>query len=417
MKIGLITQWFPPERGSAALPGTIADALARRGHNIDVVTAFPNYPEGELQEGWRQRWGHSERRGESIMVHRTPIYVSHDERAWRRMVNYLSFALSASLTSFRKLRTVDVVWVHGTPVLPALPAMVLKRFRGTPFVLHIQDLWPDTVTASGMLPRWFEPLVRLPLEWFCRRAYANASIIGIITPGMRHVLVERGVSDEKIVEIPNWADESIFHPVAGGTSTRESLGLPPGFVAMYAGAIGEVQGLETLVQAAAHLRSEDVHVAIVGDGVAKTNLQNLSAELGADNITFVRSQPLERMGEVLASADMQIVCLKDLPLYRITLPSKVQATLAAGRPIIVSAGGDAGEVVTTAAAGLAVPPGDAGALASALLTAARASARERESWGASGRRYYEDELSEAVGLTRMTCAMEQAIVRHQKELA
>lgn len=408
MKIGIISQWYPPEQGSAALPGTISEALASAGHEIEVITGFPNYPQGVLQAGWRQKWGHREMRN-GVTVYRTPVYVSHDHRAWRRMLSYTSFALSATVTSLHRLRSADVVWVHGTPVLPALAAMALRRLSGTRYVLHIQDLWPDTVLASGMLPRRLEPLVRKPIEWFCIRSYASASAVAIITPGMRETLIARGVPNEKIVDIPNWADEAIFHPFSGAELDRSSLGLPDGFLAMYAGAMGDVQGLETLVNAANILRDEPrIHVAFVGDGVAKERLMTMSEHLGLENITFVPAQPLNAMSQVFASADIQVVCLKDLPLYRITLPSKVQATMAAGHPLLVSAGGDAGAIVEKAQAGLACQPGDPEALAAALRRACDATEVERSAWGENGRNYYEVNLSQAVGVTRMLKSLEKA---------
>lgn len=410
MKVGLITQWYPPEHGSAALPGTIAAALSADGHTVEVVTAYPNYPEGVLQPGWRQRWHHSEERG-GILVHRTPVYVSHDNRAWRRMANYVSFALSATYASVRRLRHVDVIWVHGTPALPALPAMIMRRLFGIPFVLHIQDLWPDTVFASGMLPGPLERMARGPLALFCSLSYSSAAVVGVITPGMRATLVDRGVPGAKVMDIPNWADERIFHPAADG-SDRHRLGLPEGFVAMYAGAIGEVQGLDTLIQAARLLREDEgIHIAVVGDGVAKGGLRVLAGELGLRNVTFVEPQPLEQMSDVLASADVQIVCLKDLPLYRITLPSKIQATLAAGRPVIVSAGGDAGALVERAGAGISCEPGDAEELAAAIRQAASGGEEMLTRWSASGREYYEKHLSERSGVRRMSAAIAHAAQR------
>lgn len=407
MRIGLITQWYPPEHGSAALPGTISAALSDAGHDVVVVTGYPNYPEGHLQPGWKQRAKHVESH-DGVQVHRTPLYISHDGRAVPRMLNYLSFALSATVTALRTLRSVDAVWVHGTPALPALAAMTLKRLAGVPFVLHIQDLWPDTVTASGMLSPRVASVVGRPLEWFCRRSYTAASVIGVITPSMRDTLVHRGVPTEKILDIPNWANESIFRPGNIASSKRQELGIPPGFVAMYAGAVGEVQGLETLIRAAEFLQNDAIHIAIVGDGVARRRLIKMTADLRLENVTFIDPQPLTTMGDVLGSADLQVICLRDLPLYRITLPSKVQATMAAGRPLVVSASGDAGNVVRDAEAGLVCGAGDARALANAIMQAAATPPEELAAWGQSARRHYEKHFSERVGVQRMLSALRTA---------
>lgn len=408
MRVAFLTQWFPPEKGSAALPGVITAALQARGLVVRVVTAFPNYPEGELQAGWVQRWHHHEDRN-GIEVLRTPVYISHNAQPMARMLNYLSYAASATITLLRHSKDVDTVWVHGTPATAALPAMILKKLRGTPFVLHIQDLWPDTVLASGMLPAAPESLVRRPMEWFCNLSYRQASVVGVITPGMRSTLVDRGVPDEKILDIPNWADELIFSPGTDGRSTRTEFGLPSCFTVMYAGAVGKVQGLETLVRAAEALRDrDDIHVAILGDGVAKAQLQRLVKEAGLRNVTFLPSQPLDRMSAVLAAADVQLISLTDLPLYRITLPSKVQATLAAGRPIIVSAGGDAGDVVREAGAGLVVTPGDSTALADAIVCAAATSQADLKRWSDAARAHYDAHFSQELGGAKMVAALEHA---------
>lgn len=416
MKVGFISQWFPPERGSAALPGTLTDALVDEGMEVRVLTGFPNYPDGTLQPGWRQHWNHMEMRG-ATPIFRTPIYVSHDGHALRRMANYLSFALSATITGVRRMRGIDVVWVHGTPALAAVPAMVLKWIFGVPYVLHIQDLWPDTVLASGMLPKRIEAALRPLLGWFCQLTYSQAAVIGIIAPGMKEALISRGVPSSKIVDIPNWADESIFSPVDNRSSVRKELGLPTGFVAMYAGAMGEVQGLDTLIRAADQLTDrDDVVIAFVGDGTAKEHLQSLTQELDCSNVVFVPAQPLEQMSAVLSAADIQVICLKDLPLYRITLPSKVQATLAAGRPVIVSAGGDAGAVATSSGAGFSVPPGNSTELAEAIRRAADADPEERAGWGRAARDHYVRHFSQQRGVAKMVEALSTAYCLRKGEI-
>lgn len=409
MKVGYISQWFPPEGGSAALPGTIARALNSADFDVSVITAFPNYPDGVLYEGWRQRLSYTESFG-PVTVFRTPIYVSHDERAIPRIANYVSFAFSATLTAFRRLRNVDVIWVHATPILPALPAIAMRSVFGIPYVLHIQDLWPDTVLASNMLPPRLEPLVRKPLEWFCNYSYKRAEVVGVIAPSMRETLVERGVPDEKIVDIANWADEDIFHPADPDPAIRRSWGSgPDDFIAVYAGAIGDLQGLETVVEAAFLLRDKpNIQIIIVGDGYARPRLENLAESKGLTNLKFVGRHPVEDMTSIMATADAQIVCLRDLPLYRITLPSKVQASLAAGRPIVVSAGGDAGHVVREAKAGLAVEPGDPGELAKAIATVANMTSDDRASLGNAAHAHYKKRFGESVGVARMTAAIRRA---------
>lgn len=409
MRVGFVSQWFPPEHGSAALPGVIAAAISDRDCAVSVVTGYPNYPQGQLQTGWRQRLVFTETIGD-VTVHRTPLYISHDDRSARRILNYLSFALSAATTAVWRLRKMDVIWVHGTPALAALPAIVMRRLFGIPYVLHIQDLWPDTVLASGMLPKPVHRIAELLLGAFCKHSYRTASVIGVITPGMRSTLVSRGVPNEKIVDIPNWADESIFVPSNRDPDIGYSLGIQREFVAMYAGSMGEVQGLDTLIEAAAALMDRtDIQILLVGDGVARTRLEARARELHLDNVHFAGSRQLSEMREVLACADLQVVCLKDLPLYRITLPSKIQASLAVSRPVVVSAGGDAGAVVEDAGAGLAVPPGDAEELATAIKHIADLHHDDRSWMGAKGRSHYIEHFGQDRGVERIRAALVGAL--------
>jgi glycosyltransferase involved in cell wall biosynthesis len=219
----------------------------------------------------------------------------------------------------------------------------------------------------------------------------------------------RGVPKTKIGLIPNWCDETVFKPKRRNIGLQTALGLPNGFTVMYAGAIGEVQGLDIVIEAADLLRSRsEINFVLVGSGVARDRLMWEAAQRKLSNINFVPAQPISAMGDVLALGDVQLICLRDLPLYRITLPSKVQATMAAGRPLIVSAGGDAAKVVADARAGISVPPGSAGSLAKAVLATFEAGETRRCTWGKSARDHYLSKYSERVGVAAMLDALTRA---------
>ncbi len=150
MQIAMMTQWYDPEVGSATTPGVIARALRDRGNEVQVVTGVPNYPGGELYPGYRNR-PYQRETVQGITVHRAPLYVSHDANAKRRIANYLTFAASASGVALTRLGKIDATLVHSTPATVAIPAMAMRALKHTPYVVHIQDLWPQTVTASGFL--------------------------------------------------------------------------------------------------------------------------------------------------------------------------------------------------------------------------------------------------------------------------
>ncbi|WP_162598608.1 glycosyltransferase family 4 protein [Nocardioides gilvus] len=404
MKIAFVTQWYDPEVGSAAIPGSIVRALIARGHQVEVVTGFPNYPVGKVYDGYRLRPYQCEIiRG--VTVHRVPLYPSHDGSAVKRILNFLSFMVSASTLGAVIARRSQVTLVYSTPGTVGMAGIVLRRLLRRPFVLYIQDVWPDTVTATGMLPaRWVRPAEWM-LHRFCNQVYRSAGHIAVISPGMKTLLVERGVDPDKVSVVFNWVDEEVFSPVP----STDRAGRP--FEVMYAGNIGDVQGLDTAVRAVrlAADRS-DVVLRLVGHGVAQDSLEKLARELGiSERVRFEGSRTLAEMSAVLADADVQLVCLKDDPLFHLTMPSKIQAILASGQPLITSAPGDAATITDESGAGWSAPAGDAEALAEVFVQASRVPPAELVARGRRGRDFYVDRLSAAVGAERLESALGRSL--------
>jgi colanic acid biosynthesis glycosyl transferase WcaI len=408
MRLGMVSHWYDPEGGAAAGPGTIARALRDRGHDVDVVTGFPTYPVGRVFDGYRQR-PYQREVLEGVTVHRAPIFPSHDTRAARRAANYLSFALSGSAVALRALRDADAVLVYSTPATAAVPALVTRTVLGKPFVVQIQDLWPQTVTSSGFLEGESVDRAERVLHRFCDHVYSRAHTVAVTSPGMAELVTARGVRREKVSLVPNWADEKSFRPVTADPALAASLGLSRPFTVMYAGNFGEMQALETVLDAAHLLRDRpEVGFALVGAGVSETRLREQAERLGLDNVAFVPPQPFSRMSDILALGDVQLVSLKDVPLLRSTLPSKLQANLAAGRPVIGAVAGDAARVIHESGAGLAVAPGDSEALATAVLSLAGLDNQERADLSHKALAYYAAEFSEKVVGDRLSDLLVQA---------
>jgi glycosyltransferase involved in cell wall biosynthesis len=403
----MITQWYDPEGSSAALPGVISRALVRRGNEVHVLTGFPNYPDGKLLPGYRVRpYQREVIRG--VTVHRAPLYPSHDARASRRIANYLSFGAGAAAVGLAKVPRLDAALVHGTPATAAIPALTLKAWRGTPFVFHVQDLWPQTVLNSGFLTGR-RARVERALHLYCDRVYRAASTVAVISPSMAQHITARGVPEGKIELLPNWADEAAFRPAPKRPDLSSALGITRPFTVMYAGIFGRYQQLSVLLEAAKRLRERhDIGFALVGGGVDEATLRSRQERDGLDNVVFVPLQPFEAMADVLALGDLQLVSLQDLPLYQATLPSKVQATLAAGRPILGAVTGDAAEVVRTSGAGPVVTPGSVDEMAEAIVAVADMTEAERVAMGNRGREFYLERFSEAVVSKRMQELLERA---------
>lgn len=408
MKIAFMTHWYDPEGGSAATSGIIARALVRRGHEVHAVTGFPIYPAGQVFEGYRIR-PYQREVIDGVIVHRAPIYPSHDTRAVHRMANYLSFAAAGSAVALAATRSCDVGLVYSSPATAAVPGMALKLFGRMPYVMQIQDLWPDTVTNSGFVAESTGGRMGKALGRFCQATYAMADTVAVTSPGMATLLRDRGVDEDKLAYVPNWADEANFEPRSKDEAFKASLGLTRPFVAMYAGNLGEMQSLDTILNAAAELgHRHDIEIAIVGAGVDGDRLKARAAAEGLTNVTFVPSQPFSRMSDVLATGDVQIATLKDIPLFRSTTPSKVQANFAAGRPVIVAIAGDAARIVDDAGAGFSSAPGQGRELAGAIERMANLDPSQREAMGQSARRYYDAHFSEHTAGDRLVSLLQQA---------
>lgn len=400
MRIGFITQWFPPE--PALVPAGIAAGLASRGHDVDVITAFPNYPTGRLHDGWRQRAYQRDSQGERVTVHRSPIYPSHDNRAVHRAANYLSFAGSAAVNVTTRLPRPDVWLVYSSPATAALPALIARPVLRAPICLHIQDLWPDSVTGSNLVRGRVAQIIDRGLTSFTNASYKRASRIGVISPGMIDILIRRGVPPEKISWVPNWGldDRVDSHP-----ELRRSLGLPRGPLFLYAGNLGQFQGLASLVDAFAQV--PEAHLVLMGDGVERESLAQAAVVAPSGNIHVRGRVAADEVAAFVAASDVLVVSLQDTPLLRATMPSKVQSSLAAGKPIFVHGAGDVANVVVQAGAGLAVAPGNHQGVVAGLRELSSRSA----TWphmGEAARRCYEEVFCPQVGISRLEAMLEQA---------
>lgn len=410
IKLGMVTQWFAPERGSAAIATVIAKQLQASGFDLHVITGLPNYPTGKIYPGYRVRPAYADR-VDDVLVRRVPLYANHEPRAIPRMANYLSFAAAATADAQRHLADRDVVLVHGTPATAALPAMALKRTRGIPYVLHVQDLWPDTVTASGFIGGRKGLAAERALHRYVDESYRLADHIAVTSPGMLERILARGVPADKLSVVTNWADEDVFAPTVRDEALAAEMGITRPFTVMYAGNLGPLQELETLLDAAAELRDDPrIGIVLVGDGSDRLRLQELAAQRGLDNVTFVGHQPMSQMRSIMALGDVHYVGLSDLPIFRTTTPSKLQATMAAGRPVIAALNGDAAAIVQQSGAGEVVRVGDGGEVARLVRQWADAP-DSLAARGASAREHYLANSSSAVSAAALTDRLTQAAQR------
>ncbi|MDQ1228605.1 glycosyltransferase family 4 protein [Sphingomonas sp. SORGH_AS_0879] len=390
MRILILTQWFQPEPHFKGLE--FANALRDLGHEVEVLTGFPNYPGGTVYPGYRIRLVQHETMN-GISVTRGYLFPSHDQSALRRIANYVSFAASTTLLALTR-RKPDVVYVYTPPMTAALAAVVLRLFRRVPFVCDIQDLWPDTLAATGMVNN---RRILAAVGWWTTFALRRAARIVVLSNGFKRRLLERDISTPVRV-VPNWAPHEI---VAGARHVAARLIPEDGvFTILFAGNMGRAQALDTVIEAARILRDRAVPIrfVMVGGGVEVERLKERAGDLPPDRMVFHPARHPSQMSDLFAAADALLVHLRDDPLFDITIPSKTQAYMAIGRPILLGVRGDAAAMVEEAGAGLIFPPQDASALADVAQRLAAMPAAERAAMGVAGRRFYDERLAFSIGV-------------------
>lgn len=400
MKILIVSQYYAPE--AVPLPSDLARGLAARGHSVRVLTGYPNYPRGEIFSGYRQRWRGREYDG-LVEVCRVPLFADHSQSALKRLLNYSSFALSAS-TARRFAKGVDVVYVYATQMTAAYGPWLWRLTGGSPYVLHVQDLWPESIMGSSLVKEgYLAQMMGGILGVWLRGVYRRAAAVIGIAPTMVSTLIERGVPSEHAHLVYNWADaEELAPPTAptAGQSARADV--------VYAGNVGDMQDLATAVRAAHAASDAGVTLTIVGEGVALESLRGLVTDLGATNVRFEGSVTRDRMLEVYARADYALVSLRDLVIFHGTIPSKFQAILAAGVPVISTVQGDVRAFVDRFEVGLTADAESVGSLEAAFRVAASLDMATRGGMRRRARAAYDTHFSRTFGMSRVEAILSMA---------
>lgn len=387
MRIAYVTQWFEPEPN--IIKGTsFVRALEAAGHEVTVVTGLPNYPYGRIYPGYRLRLIHHET-VDGVRIVRLPLYPSHDRSTVRRSLTFLSFFLASFIYLLLRRSRFDLAYVYHPPITVGLAA----SFARIPFVLDVQDLWPDTVLATKMPGA---SKLTGALGRCCRLVYARAQAICTQSDGMKAALVERGVPPEKISVIRNWADAEFQKVPPSREQCRR-------FTLVYGGNLGRAQQLSNVVDAAAIVQRDrpDIRIALFGSGVEEHELHKKARGHRLTNLDFPGRVPAADIIQEFVDADALLLHLGDDPLFDITIPSKTQYYLAMGRPIVAAVNGEAGKLLRQSGAAIVIRPADAPALANAIIEMADTSTVRRDAMGQAGNEFYHKHLSfsQAIGRT------------------
>jgi len=403
LRILVVSQYFWPEEFRV---NDLALELADRGHEVTVLTGQPSFPSRALFGGrgplrpWTDRLGR-------VAVKRVPLASRGRGQGWRLALNYLSFAASASLLGPARLRgRFDAIFVYQlSPVTVGVPAAVLKRLKGVPIVFWVQDLWPESLAATGAVTservlRWVGRLVR----WL----YQQSDCVLVTSRGFLDHVAALGARPSKVAYLPQWA-ESAYAPVRLDEDALERRELPGGFRVVLAGNIGTAQSLGTVLDAAGRLRDlDEVNWVIIGDGRQRAWVEAEVARRGlAGRVHLLGRRPVEAMPRYLSLADALVVTLERRAIYALTIPARLQSFLACGKPVLGALDGEGARVIEESGAGIAVPAEDAVALAGAVRSLYHLPAAERAAMGARGRAYFLEHFERQKLLDQLEACMRE----------
>ncbi|MFH1731247.1 MAG: glycosyltransferase family 4 protein [Planctomycetota bacterium] len=364
MRFLVLTQYFPPEIGAPqARLSSMVRELASLGHEVEIVTAMPNYPQGSIFPDYAGRFY---RRDEwnGIPVHRVWLYAAMGAGV-KRMINYGSFTATA-LYGLMRAKKPDYVFVESPPLFLSVPAWLASRYWGVPMIFNVADLWPDSIRELGLVREGLFLRVADRLEAW---TYRRAAFVNTVTEGIRDTLRDaKHVPARKLLFMPNGVDTELFKPGRRDEALARELGLDGRKVILYAGTLGFAQGLDVAVDAMDRLQSDvpDAVLVFLGSGSDKSRLVEEVRSRGIGSVRFLDPVPLESVARMYSIAYAGFASLKDLPLFEGARPSKIFPIMASGKPVVYSGKGEGARLVEKAGAGLVTKPGDADALADAI---------------------------------------------------
>jgi len=379
-RILIVTQYFYPENFKS---NDLAFELAARGYHVEVLTGLPNYPQGKIFEGY-SFFSSRKQIVNGVTVHRAFLIPRGKGGGCRLMLNYVSWAFFAS---FRALflsvfNTYDCLIVHEpSPITQGIPAIIVKKLKKIPLYFWIMDLWPESlISAGGVRNKTVISMVNTLVKWI----YKHSDTLLISSQGFRDSIVSKGNFAHKIVYFPNWG-EDVF------VSETETMNpsLPQGFKIMFAGNIGEAQDFHAILQAALLLKGHDVRWIIVGDGRKKQWVEDfIQSNQLQEKVFLMGKYPIEAMPSFFQKADVMLVSLKDELVFNLTVPAKIQAYMAASKPIIAMLNGEGQEILKQAQCGYTVNAGDYQALAKLVEEISKIPKESLQLVGRNGFEYY-----------------------------
>ena len=409
MNILIVTQYFQPESFRI---NDLAQQLKTRGHTVTVLTGLPNYPTGHWFDGYgltscgRENW-------EGIDIIRVPMMRRMSARSWQLALNYLSYAVTASLLGPILCRGhFDIVFAYEpSPFTVGIPAATMRWVKKAPMMFWVQDLWPESLIATGSVHS--HTVLKL-VGRMVRAIYRRCDQVLLQSEAFVEPAVTAGADKSRIRFFPNWAEE-FYQPVELSENATERREMPEGFRVAFAGNLGAAQSLEIIVEAAEQLRDiGSIQWVMIGEGRRKKWMQDEVKERGLENVIhFLGRKPSALMPQYFALADVLLATLRPEPVFSLTIPSKIQTYLACARPIVAALDGEGARIINESGSGIAVDAGDAEGLAKAVKQLYETSSTERYLMGKQGRIYYEQHFEREMLVDRLESWMRE-ILRKQE---
>ena len=399
MRILIVTQYFWPEHFRV---NDLAAQLSAAGHGVTVLTGLPNYPKGRIFAGYKRRWTVSQEVYKGIDVVRVPLVPRGDAGGLRLALNYVSFAVFASLMGPLVCRGhYDlIIACQLSPATSGIPAVILKKLKGAPMIFWVLDLWPESLSATGAVS---SKLVLGAVGRMMQFLYRHSDRVLVSSKGFAAKIEARGVPASRIEYFPNWVEEPSQGPATPPTYCHPPTRLPEGFRIVFAGNVGAAQDFPTILAAAEALKGlPNLHWIVIGEGRRADWVRSEVERRGLEGVVHMLGrQPPETMPGYFAAADVMLVTLKRSEAFSLTVPGKIQSYMAAGRPIVAALDGEGNELIAESRSGLACRAEDPAALAAAVRSMYRLPCEERDRMGRRGSEYCAEHFNREKQFTKL----------------
>lgn len=383
MRVIYLCQHFPPETGAPQIRVyEVSKELLNRGHQVEVLTAFPHHPKGVIPEEYRGMFYMFEE-WDGIPVHRSWIYPSPKGSFWKRLASYFSFTFSA-FYSIIKSKPTDVIICNSPPLFLGLTGYLGAKMKRAKFVFNVADIWPESAVELGILKN--KRFIQMA-EWLENFLYKKSWKIATATDGIRDYMIRKGKRPEDVFLLPNGVNTDTFVPKEKDTALLQKIGIEGKKVFMYSGNLGYAQGLDSILETAALVKETlpEVHFLFVGDGQEREKLLKMKDDLDLTNVTFYGSVPVTEMPRMFSIADYSIVSLRNIELFKGARPSKIFPAISSGVPVLYCGEGESAEILNEYYCGKIAPPEDPQGIAQAVKELASLDQEEYEKMCVNGR--------------------------------